>query len=239
MEEKTAHLTLGEKLFVWFEANKKQAAWGAGLTILVAFVFSYYLWSQGAREVKAGEALSKVMVESLFSGTGRPAAPESFVRVAEAHPGTPAAAQALLLAGGGLFTEGKYAEAHAVFQRFTREYAGHPFVSQALLGIAASLEAQGKTAEAVEAYKVAMERNPGAHTVVQAKFGMARNYEAEGKLDQARSLYEEIARSEPYSSTGNEAAFRLERLRQEQPVAATETPAATPPPTFQLSTPSP
>jgi len=28
MEQKVAHLNFGEKLWVWFEANKKQALWG-------------------------------------------------------------------------------------------------------------------------------------------------------------------------------------------------------------------
>jgi TolA-binding protein len=237
MEQKAAELTLGEKLFVWFEANKKQATWGAGIVIVVGFMVFYYIWAQGEKEVKAGKALSQVLAGNLFAGAGRTASPDAYLRVADGHPGTPAAAQALLLAGGALFVEAKYAEAQSQFQRFSREFPGNPFVSQALLGIAACLDAQGKVDEAARAYQDASSRYPGAHTVSQAKLGLARCYEAQGKLDQARTVYEELAAAESFSSVGNEAAFRLEALKAKPPVVSPEAPTTTNPPAFKLSTP--
>jgi len=236
MEQKVAHLTVGEKLLVWFEANKKQAAWGAGIVVVVGFAVFYYVWSQGAKEVKAAEALSQVTAAGLFAGSGR-ATPADYLNVADAHPGTPAAGQAMLLAGGALFAEGKFAEAQTQFQRFNREYPGNPFTSQALLGIATCLDAQGKAEEAARAYKEAVDRYPSANTASQAKFGLARNYEAQGKLDQARTLYEEISKAEPYSFVGNEAVMRLEALKSNQPAVAPEVPATTNVPAFKLSTP--
>ena len=237
MEQKVADLTFGEKLFVWFEANKKQAAWGAGIAIVLGFVIFYYIWSQGAKEVKAGEALSQVLAANLFAGTGRMASPDTYLKVVDEHQGTPAAAQALLLAGGALFTEGKYAEAQNQFQRFSREFPGNPFMSQALLGVAACLDAQGKVEEAERAYKDVMVRFPNANTTSQAKLGLARSYESQGKLNDARPLYEELTRSESFSSFGNEAAFRLEALKANQPVVAPEAPATSNAPAFKLSTP--
>lgn len=237
MEQKVAQLTPGEKLFVWFEANKKQAAWGAGIAIVFGFVVFYYVWSLGAKEVKAAEALSQLTAANLFGGAGQAASPGDYLKVADAHAGTPAAGQALLLAGGVLFTEGKYAEAHTLFQRFTREYPGNPFMSQALLGIAACLDAQGKTDEAARAYKETVDRFSNANTASQAKLGLARSYEAQGKLDQARTLYEEIAQTEPYGSIGNEAVMRLEALKTDQPLVTPEVPATTNLPAFRLSTP--
>ena len=237
MEQKVAHLTFGEKLLVWFEANKKQAAWGAGIVVVFGLAVFYYLWSQGAKEVKAAEALSQVTAANLFAGAGKGASPADYLKVADGHPGTPAAGQALLLAGGALFTEGKYAEAQTQFQRFSREYAANSFMSQALLGIAACLDAQGKTEEAARAYKEAADRYPTASTVSQAKFGLARSYESQGKLDQARTLYEEISKTEPYSFVGNEAVMRLEALKSNQPVVTPEATATTNMPAFKLSTP--
>ena len=239
MEQKVAQLTVGEKLFVWFEANKQQAAWGAGIVVVVAFVISYYLWSQGAKAVKAAEALSQVTAASVFAGPGQSPSAQTYLKVADEHAGTPAASQALLLAGGALFTEGKYAEAQALFQRFNRDYPGNPFASESWLGIAACLDAQGKVDEAARAYKEAQDRFPNANTASPAKFGLARSYEAQGKLNEARTLYEEISRAEPYSSVGNEAVMRLETLKVSQPMA---TPAATTAtttnlPAFKLSTP--
>jgi TolA-binding protein len=236
MEQKAVQLTLGEKLFVWFEANKKQAAWGAGIVVVLGFVMGYYVWSQGAKEVQAAEALSQLTAASLFAG-GQPATAADYLKVADAHAGTPAAAQALLLAGGALYTEGKYAEAHTLFLRFTRDHPGNPFTSQALLGIATSLEAQGKTDEAARAYKEAVDRFPNANTTSQARFGLARSYESQGKLDQARALYEEIAQGDPYGSVGNEAVMRLEALKSDKPVVTPDLPATTNLPAFKLSTP--
>lgn len=238
MEQKVAHLTVGEKLFVWFEKNRKQAIWGAGIALALGFVIFYYLWSQGAKEVKAAEALSQVASANLFAVAGRKPTPENYLTVADAHAGTPAAAQALLLAGGAFYTEGKYAEAQTQFQRFNREYPGNPFMNQALLGIATCLDAQGKTDEAARAYKEALDRFPNANTASQAKFGLAQSYEAQGKLDQARSLYDEIAQAEPSSFVGNEAVMRLESLKANAPLVTPEVPATTTNiPAFRLSTP--
>lgn len=238
MEQKVVDLTLGEKLFVWFEANKKQAAWGAGVAIFLGFGVFYYIWSQGAKEVKASEALSQVLSANLFTGAARTAPASEYLKVAEAHPGTPAGAQALMLAAGALFSEGNYAEAQRQFERFNREYPGNPFASQALLGLASCLDAQGKVADAERAYKDVLVRFPNASIVSHAKLGLARSHEAQGKLDDARTLYEELTKTESYSSVGNEAAFRLEALKVNQPVSAAETPVATNAPAFQLSTPS-
>jgi TolA-binding protein len=237
MEQKVAQLTVGEKLFVWFDANKKRVAWGAGIAIVFGLVIFYYLWSETAKEVNAAEALSQVTAANLFTGAGQTPSPEAYLKVADAHPDTPAAAQALLLAGGALFTEGKYAEAQSQFQRFTREYPGNPFMSQAVLGVATCLDAQGKAEEAARAYKEVVDRYPGANTASQAKFGLARSYESQGKLDQARTLYEEISRAEPYGSVGNEAVMRLEALKSGQPAVTPESPSTTNLPAFRLSTP--
>ncbi len=241
MEQKVAHLTVGEKLLVWFEANKKQAAWGAGIVVVLGFVTGYYVWSEGTKEVEAAEALSQVTASGLFAGPGRTTPAEDYLKVADAHRGTPAGGQALLLAAGTFFSEGKYAEAQTQFQRFSRDYPGNPFSSQALLGIATCLDAQGKTEEAARAYKDTADRFPNAPTATQAKFGLARTCESQGKLDQARLLYEEISKAEPYGFTGSEAVMRLEALKSNQPAA---TPQATPPssastnlPAFKLSTP--
>jgi tetratricopeptide (TPR) repeat protein len=237
MEQKLVDLTLGEKLFVWFEANKKQVAWGAGIAVVLVVGGLYYFTSQAAKRVEASEALSDVLAANLFSGTGRTASGETYVKLAAGHPGTPAAAHALLLAGGTFFGEGKYAEAQSQFQRFSQEFPGHPFMSVALLGHASCLDAQGKVEEAERAYKDALVRFPNAYTSAQAKLGLARTYETQGKVNDALPLYEELSREEPFSSFGNEASFRLEAIKANLPAATSEPPAATNAPAFKLSTP--
>jgi len=237
MEQKVVDLTLGEKLFVWFEANKKQAALGAVIVLVLGFGVCYYIWSQGAKEVKAGEALSQVLANRLFDGAARPVSSEDYLKVATTYAGTSAASQALLLAGGALYTEGKFSEAQSQFQRFVQEFPGNPFMSHALLGIASCLDAQGKAEEASRAYKDALVRFPNAPTSAQVKLGLARCYEAQGKVEDARPLYEELTRDESFSSFGNEAAFRLEAIKANEPVVTPEAPVATNAPAFKLSTP--
>ena len=221
MEQKVAHLNFGEKLWVWFEANKKQSLWGTLVIVGLGLVVSFYFWQEGKKETNAGEALSQVLANTAFSGGARAASPEDYLKVASQHGGTSAGAQALLLAGEALFAAGRYGEAQAQFQRFSREYAGNPLIAQALLGAATCLDAQAKTEEAARAYKEVFERYPNANVVPQARFSLAHIYESQGKLEQARSLYEEVARAE--SSIGNEAGMRLEELK-------TKLSAAAPPP---------
>ena len=222
MEQKVAHLNVGEKLWVWFEANKKQALWGTLIVVVLGLVFSFYFWQESKKETNAGEALSQVLADTAFSGVARPASPEAYLKVASQHGGTSAGAQALLLAGEAFFAAGRYSEAQAQFQRFSRDYAANPLIAQALLGTATCLDAQGKTEEAARAYKEVFERYPNSNVVTQAKFSLARIYESQSKLEQARSLYEELTRVE--SSIGNEAGMRLEELK-------TKPSAAAPPPT--------
>ena len=217
MEQKVAHLNFGEKLWVWFEANKKQALWGTLLIVGLGLVVSFYFWQESKKETNAGEALSQVLANTVFSGA-LAASPEAYLKVASQHGGTSAGAQALLLAGEAFFAAGRYSEAQAQFQRFSREYAGNPLIAQALLGAATCLDAQGKTEEAARAYKEVFERYPNANVVPQARFSLARICESQGKLEQARSLYEEVARAE--SSIGNEAGMRLEELKTKLSAAA-------------------
>src|SRR6267143_5249865 len=211
MEQNVARLPYFERLWTWFETNKKQALWGALIVVAVGVIISFYFWQQSESEVNAGEALSQVLAGAVFSGGNRAELPEAYLKVVSQHADTSAGGQALLLAGEAFFAQGRYSEAQAQFQRFTREYAGNPLAAQAALGTAKCLEAQGKTEEAARAYKEAFERNPNANIVPQAKFSLARIYESQNKLDQARSLYEELARAE--TSTGSDAAMRLEELK--------------------------
>lgn len=225
MEQNVAQLPYFERLWAWFETNRKQVLWGTLIVVALGVIISFYLWQQGEKEVNAGEALSQVLANTAFSGGTRVESPEAYLKVASQYAGTSSAAQALLLAGEAFFVAGRYSEAQAQFQRFIREYSGNPLIVQASLGTALSLDAQGKTDEAARAYKEVFERHPNANVVPQAKFSLARIYESQNKLDQARSLYEELARAE--SSTGTEAALRLEGLK-------TKFSAAPPPATFPI-----
>lgn len=226
MEQNVAGLSVFEQAWAWFEANKKQVAWGAGILVVVGVIVSYYVWSQGEKEVSAGEALSDAVAAALPGGSHAESA-DAYLKVAAAHPGTSAGARALLAAAGALFTQGKYAEAQTQFQKFSKDYPESPFRGQAMLGTAASLDALAKPEEAARAYKELIDRHPGETAVPQAKFALARIYESQNKLDQALGLYEEISRAQSYGSIVNEAGVKAEELRSKLP-AHVSAPAATP-----------
>jgi tetratricopeptide (TPR) repeat protein len=239
MEQNVAGLTVFERTWAWCEANKKQVAWGAGIVVVAGVIVAYYNWSQSEKEVSAGEAMSDVVVASLPGGAGAESA-DAYLKVAAAYPGTSAGARALLAAAGLLFTQGKYTEAQAQFQRFTHDYPESPFRSEAMLGVAASLDALAKPEEAARAYKELIDRHPGEIVVPQAKFALARIYESQNKLKEARELYEEVYRDvnrpQAYSSIGNEAGIRADELRSKLPAPA-PTKALTPAPSLMTTLP--
>jgi tetratricopeptide (TPR) repeat protein len=116
-----------------------------------------------------------------------------------------------------LYSEGKYEEAKAQFERFKREYGSSPFIGQALLGLAACQDAKGNAREAMAAYQDVIARRPGDYVVSQARFSLARLHVAQNEPEKARILLEEVERSDPYSGLGSEAGMRLEELKVKYP----------------------
>lgn len=206
---------MSHKALAWFEANKKQTLWGAGVLLVVGTIIAFSLYRQNEAEIAASEALSSVAMPQA-SGA-RTDTVEGYLKVAATHPRSKAGARALLLAAGGLFVDGKYDEAKTQFERFRREYSDSLFMGEALLGIAACLDAQGKTRDAMAAYKDLMDHRPGDSNVPQAKFALARLHQAQNEPEQARNLFEDVERSQPYGSLGDEARMQLEELKTKFP----------------------
>jgi TolA-binding protein len=216
MESEAVQLPLWQKVWAWFEANKRQTLWGAGAVVVIGLIVSLFVYRQEQAEVTASEALSNATL-SQVSGASRTDLAEVYLKVAANYPGSQAAGRALLLAAGALFAEGKYAEAKTQFERFNKDYSNSPFRGEALLGIAACLEAQGKTNDAATAYKDLVDRHPGDAVLPQARFALGRLYEAQNKPELARNMFEEVERNNPYGSLGSEAGMRLEELKAKYP----------------------
>ena len=220
MESKVAELPLTDRLWAWFEANKKPALGFAGLAVVVGLITWFVMWQREEKSNTANDSLSSVLVAQLTGAGARPDTVESaeaYLKVAAAYPNSSAGARALLLAAGNFFAAGKYPEAQAQFERLTREYPDSPFRPQALLGIAASLDAQGKTDQAISAYKELTTRHPSESVVPQGKFALACLYETQQKLELARDLFAEVEREDRMGSLGVEAGMRLEDLLAKNP----------------------
>jgi tetratricopeptide (TPR) repeat protein len=238
MEQTVAELPVLDRAWAWLALNKKQVLWGGATLLVVALAVSVYFWRKIEIEDSASDALSRVEAQFVMPGGARSESGEAYLKVANEHAGTGAAARALLQAGTVFFTQGKYADAQFQFQRFVRDYPASPFRSQAMLGNAACLDALAKSDEAAAAYKVLFEQHPGEAVASPAKFAAARIYEYQGKLEQARTLYEDLARGDANTSIANEAGMKAEELRLKSPAPAITNaapPAASPPPI--LSTP--
>lgn len=216
MEQNIAESRLLLDAWMWLDKNRKPVIIGVVAVIVAGLLGGTMAWSRKQKQIAAGEALSQVLLTQMMSG-GQTDAAEGLVKVANANPGTPGGAQAELLAAGALFTNGKYAEAQALFDKFSRAYAGHVLLPQAKLGLAACLAAQGKTEEAARAYKDLADRYPGANTTAPARFALAGIYEAQGKLEDALNLFEQVQRTEMNGTLGNEAGVRAEEIRSKLP----------------------
>jgi TolA-binding protein len=218
-QSEVAQLPLSHRLLAWFDANRKPAMIGALVIVVVGFIIGYVVWQHGQTQVAAGTAFTDAAAGQIGMAIPRANPSQAYLAVVSKYPNAPAGAQALLMAAVTSFTDGKFADSQAQFERFVREYHDSEFMGDALLGIGACYDAQGKADQAVAAYKNLYERHPNAAAVPQAKFALARIYEAQAKPELARDLYEELERY-PYSSIANDAAMRLEELTAKFPKLA-------------------
>jgi tetratricopeptide (TPR) repeat protein len=223
-------------LLAWFEVHKKQVAIGGAGILVAVFLAVIIVQHQTRKELSASEALSDV--RGLFSPAASTLAGtvEALSRVASEHGGTKAAARALLISAGLLFSEAKsaadYAEAQKRFTQVTQEYPESAWLSQAHFGIAATLAAQGKTAEATAKYEEINRRYASAPIFDQSRLALARLYEAT-KPEEALKLYEELTKANPNnpgSVVAMEAAMREDDLLKARPELAKLKASLNPPP---------
>jgi predicted negative regulator of RcsB-dependent stress response len=220
MESNVVELPVVDKLWAWFETNRKGVVYGATGALFVGLVVYFIVWQQGEKQAAAGNALSDVATSVAEGAAGKADAAQAYLNVASKYPGSMAGARALLQAAGALFADGKYADAQTQFERFGREYQGNPLAGQALLGIASCFDAQGKADQAATAYNDLIRRHPSENFIPQAKFALARLYESQGKAEQARDLYLDVEQSARFNALGSEAGMRVEELIAKNPKLA-------------------
>jgi len=192
----------------WFETHRKQTIQAAGIIAAFALIVSYYFYSRGQKEDAAAAALSQLI---LTRGT-----PAEYIKFEADNRSTEAAPKALLMAGQTLFSEGKFPEAQAQFQKLRQEYRTSEFAGTAALGIATCLDAQGKVDEAIAAYSDVTRRS-GDIAAIQAEFSLGRLYETKGDLDKATAHYDAVVQMAGNSNLGNEAYMRAGELRAAHP----------------------
>ncbi len=213
------------KLWAWFETNRKQVTVGAITVVVGGLVAWYVIWQQQVTRTAADEALSDIVLAPTT--TGQHPSADAYLRLANKYPNTSAGGRAVLMAAASLFTDGKYQEALAQFEKFRHEYHDSPLLGEALLGVATCLDAEGKANEAVDAYQDLIRHHPGEWVVPQAKLALAQVYLRQQKPDAAAGLLADVARDEGAGALMSVAALQLENLRMNVP-----TPVA--PPKFTI-----
>ena len=226
MESDVTQPALIDKLWVWGDAHKRQLIFGFVAVLVVGLAIAIWFAHQNQEQTNANYALSKLVSRSISPTAPAPGA-DALLKVGADYSATDAGQRAVLLAAADLFTDGKYDEARAQFQRFLQEHSDSPFLGEAALGVAATFDAQGRTQDAINAYRnVADHYSQNWNVAPQAKLALARLLESQGKLPDARQELMDAVRTYPGES-GAEANMRLRQLLTAHPELIPTNPAPT------------
>src|SRR5262245_3822893 len=127
------------EVLAWIETNKRYLMWAGIGALVIIFVALTYRWQLSQTEEAANDALLRLRsVTSAATPSESVATATDFLKVVNEYPKTAAAERALLLGAGAQFSDGKFAEAQTIFERFLREHGDSPLVPIAAYGAAAS-----------------------------------------------------------------------------------------------------
>jgi len=200
---------------------------------LVAGIVTALVTASAMSRTEADNRLARLQSEAPFIEMLREQKPEEASQKAQAaikacldlaqeKPSTPAAAQALALAGRLLFSEGRYEEAaHACREAATRAAGFAALQRIASRNLAVTLEQAGKHAEAVALYR-RLADTPSRLLAAQAWWDQGRCQEALHHRQEALQAY---ARAAEIARESHWAELALERAR-----ILTEAAQAPPPP---------
>lgn len=211
----------------WLELHRKQVIRGAVAILAIVVALYVYFWMRHQGELKANQAV--LALEPGEPGADNPGATAGdFLKVADAHGSTTAAARALLLAAGELFREGKYAEARSHFERAGAADSSGILAPMAALGAAACLDAQNQPDAAITAYQQVIARYPDEPAAARARLAIAGLHEARGDWEAALKLYEALQSSPNPGQASMEAAGRKETILKLHPELARTNAVASP-----------
>lgn len=179
----------------WFELNRRPIVLAAAM-VCAAVVGIMVVRARQQASVR--DAAAQLLAALPAGGPGQSAAPldaQKLLQISQRFAGTPSAAQASLLAGGQLFTDGKFDEARTLFAGLDDAAPDGPYLGIALLGVGASLDAQNKSVEAITAYDRVISLFPNAAPAQQARLAKARLVQST-QPPQALALLDDILRNE-------------------------------------------
>jgi TolA-binding protein len=124
------------------------------------------------------------------------------------YPGTPAAADAMLLLAASLREEGKTDASDALYSRFAETFPRSPIAVSGLLGRASNARVAGKSADAINDYQQAAAAYPQSYGAPFALFSQFRLLAQNGKTEEAKRILQTISTQYPMSLAAQAAGIR-------------------------------
>jgi tetratricopeptide (TPR) repeat protein len=202
----------------WIELHRNHLIAAAGILLLV--IAGVYLWRHfdEARESRANAALLAIRPTPGELDSAPTAA--DYLKVAEEHAGSSAAARARLLAAGAFFTAGRYSEALTEFEALLADSDSDLVAAQAAFGAAAALDALDRIEQAIPRYHEVINRFPEESVASQARLALARIHESRQQPEAALRLYDEVLRDRDPGPFAQLAAQQREGLLRRHPELA-------------------
>lgn len=204
----------------WFETHKLQLAYAGAAALAVWLAAFTYKHVRTGKEAEANAALAALNRPADKSGKASQPLAADYLKVAEQHAGTKAAERAQIFAADRLFTEGKFPEAKARFEKYLAANATGPAAAIAMMGVAACQEAADETDKAIATYQQVLSQHSGSPEAHQAKLALGMLHELKSQPDQALRLYDEVLRAKPVTVWRMEAEMRREQLLKRHPQLA-------------------
>jgi TolA-binding protein len=150
---------------------------------------------------RAGEIASQNALAAATDAAGWNA-------VISGYPGTPAAADAMLLLAASLRDAGKLDESDSVYSRFAETFTRSPIAVSALIGRASNARVSGKAADALNDYQQAAAAFPQSYGAPFAILSQARLLAQDGKSEAAGRLLQALATQYSQSVAAQAAGIR-------------------------------
>lgn len=165
----------------FMEDNARKILW---LFIIVVVALCAYGVIRHQNTLKANEAAEEF--------TGAKTVDDCDVVISH-HPGTNAAANALLLKADLLWDQNKKSSAVEALKEFVAKNANHPLAVYALLGLGSKLDAMGESKEAQAVFERITKEFASSEAAPLAQVRLGDLLWAQGKTDEAKKAYEDLS----------------------------------------------
>lgn len=147
--------------------------------------------------------------------------------VVKKHPGTPAAANALLLKATLHWEKNEKSSSIEALKAYLAQHKDHAFYKETLLTLATRLEAMGEKSEAKAAYERVIAELPGSELAQLSQIRLGDMLWADGKEDEAKKAYEEAGSKFPgVTAFEGDSKTRLDWIAANLPTKEVDPPPA-------------